>query len=628
MKNRGFSFAVRLVVAGFTAAGLSLLVNIEAAADDSPTRQLSQGKLVGFADEHNTYAWLGIPYAQPPVGDLRWKAPRPAQPWQGSKEAAEFGNYCTQVGSLVVTLNFFKWKKAAGSEDCLYLNIWAPRVESEAISQEGERLPVMLWIHGGGNAMGKADSYALAKLASSQKIIAVSINYRLGAFGWFTHPALRAQAENKRDASGNFAILDMIESLRWVKNNIEAFGGDPNNVTIFGESAGGFNVVSLLASPLAKGLFHRAIVQSGGADVLTLSDAENATDADQPGLPDSSTEILFKLLIADDKAADREAAKKAVAAMSDRQIADYFYSKSADDLFPLYEQMVMGMYNSPKMYRDGAVLPDMELIDWFKQPGAYNAVPTITGSNHDEFKLFLSSNKAMVDTTFGFIKKVIDEETFERHNRYRSDLWAASAVVDLADALSSSGADVWTYRFDWDEGADTWMGNAAQVYGAAHGLEIPFVLEQWQGISYPGIFTDDNEATRLILSKQMMDYWANFAYTGQPGKGRSGELTEWSAWKTEEADDSKEANNSEEAKKAPGETMIFDTASGGGVRMAANETNFARLKARLAKDKSITDAKERCQLYAQMFNHGAQFDQQEYDGLGCKDYPADSFAYF
>ncbi len=622
------NWLVRFTVLVFAAAGLSLLHINAAVADDSSARQLPQGKLVGIEADHNTHAWLGIPYAQPPVGDLRWKAPRPAQPWQGSKEASEFGNYCTQVGSLVVTLNFFKWGKATGSEDCLYLNIWAPRVESEATAQEGERLPVMLWIHGGGNAMGRADSYKLAKLASSQKIIAVSINYRLGAFGWFTHPALRAQADNKRDASGNFAILDMIESLRWVKNNIEAFGGDPNNVTIFGESAGGYNVVSLLASPLAKGLFHRAIVQSGGADVMTFSDAENATDADQPGLPDSSTEILFKLLIADDKASDREAAKKVVAAMSDRQIVDYFYSKSADDVFPLYEQMVMGMYNSPKMYRDGTVLPDMELIDWFKQPSAYNAVPTITGSNKDEFKLFLASNEEMVHTTLGFIRKVIDEEKFERHNRYRSDLWAASAVVDLADALSASGADVWTYRFDWDEGADTWMGDAAQVYGAAHSLEIPFVLEQWQGISFPGIFTDDNEATRLILSQQMMEYWANFAYTGQPGKGRSGELAEWSAWQTEEADDSQKANNSEEANNALGQTMIFDTVSDGDVRMAPSEVNFARLKARLAADQSITDAKERCQLYAQMFNYGAQFDQQEYDGLGCKDYPADSFSFF
>ncbi len=619
MKNGVSILVARITMLALVTAGLGLSGVNAAIANDAPTRQLSQGTLVGFADEHNTHAWLGIPYAQPPVGNLRWKAPRPAQPWEGSKDATEFGNYCMQVGNPAVTYNFFKWKKAAGSEDCLFLNVWAPQSEPVASTQEGEGLPVMLWIHGGGNAIGKADSYKLAKLAGSQKIIAVSINYRLGAFGWFTHPALRAQADNKRDASGNYAVLDMIESLRWVQDNIAAFGGDPDNVTIFGESAGGFNVVSLLASPLAKDLFHRAIVQSGGADVMTLAAAENATDAEEPGLPSSSTEVLYKLLIADDKAADREAAKKAVAGMNDKQIADYFYSKSPDELLPQYEQMAMGMYNSPKMYRDGTVLPDMELIDWFKQTGAYNAVPTITGTNHDEFKLFLAGNDEMVDTTLGFIKKVIDEDKFERHSRYRSDLWAASAVVKLADALASSGTDVWAYRFDWDEGADTWMGNAAQVYGASHSLEIPFVLEQWQGISFPGIFSDDNEATRLRLSEQMMSYWANFAYSGQPGKGRSGELTKWSTWNSGEAD------NSGKTGSAAGQLIIFDTGSDGGVRMEANAINVAKLKTRLAADKSISEAKERCQLYAQMFNYGPDFDEQEYEGLGCEDYPAGSF---
>lgn len=587
--------------------GLKIIQDNDVVIDPSSNRTLSSGAIVGFAGEQGTQAWLGIPYASPPVGALRWKSPHPVQSWPGTKETTAYGSYCMQIGSAAVTLDLTEWNKASGSEDCLYLNVWAPQFNPSAIPDGAERLPVMLWIHGGGNAIGHAASYDFANLAGRKNLIVVSINFRLGSFGWFSHPALRAQTDNNLDASGNYGLLDIIHSLRWVQDNIAAFGGDPSKVTIFGESAGGFNVVALMASPQAKGLFHRAIIQSGGMAAMTLAKAENYNDAAEPGLDYSSSEILLKLLIGDGMAVDRDSAMQAVAQMSDQQVADYFHSKSLGDLFPLYEITGMGMYNSPKMFRDGVVLPDMELIDLFSQAGAYNSVPTITGTNRDEMKFFLASNESMVETSFGMIKKVIDKDTFERHTRYRSDLWAAEAVVDFADTLTFSGTEVWAYRFDWDEGANTWLGDAAEIFGAAHTFEVPFVMEQWEGLTFPGVFNDDNEPGRQVLSDQMMAYWASFARSGVPGKTSEEPLPEWSRWED-------------------GQLLIFDTASDGGLRMEKNTISFSGLKNSLASDTAISDARERCQLYVQMFNNSPQFDPLEYGGLGCGAYPPEEFS--
>ncbi|MEN8161810.1 MAG: carboxylesterase family protein, partial [Myxococcota bacterium] len=229
--------------------------------DPATLRQPPAGDVVGSAGHHGGHAWLGIPYAEPPLGALRWRAPQPLLPWTGTREALASGASCPQFANGLGGDTSAEPGTLIGSEDCLTLNVYAPVLAGPPAEAH---LPVMVWIHGGGNTIGTASFYDGSRLASEQAVVVVTINYRLGALGWLRHAALREGAD-ALDASGNLGTLDQIQALRWVQNNVAAFGGDPGNVTIFGESAGGQNVLVLLTAPAAADLFHRAIAQSGGA---------------------------------------------------------------------------------------------------------------------------------------------------------------------------------------------------------------------------------------------------------------------------------------------------------------------------------------------------------------------------
>ncbi|MCP4757192.1 MAG: carboxylesterase family protein, partial [Proteobacteria bacterium] len=215
---------------------------------DPTARTTTHGIVSGKKGSNDTWVWRGIPFAKPPLGELRWKAPRDPEPWEGVKKTVAFSKMCPQSGGLEGGLD-------KSSEDCLYLNIWRPR------SNERD-LPVYFWIHGGGNTEGSGIKFKGGNLSRKANMVVATVNYRLGPLGWFAHPALRNGA-NALDDSGNYGTLDLIKSLEWVRDNISAFGGDPSSVTIAGESAGGWNVQSLLISPLAAGLFHGAVSQSG-----------------------------------------------------------------------------------------------------------------------------------------------------------------------------------------------------------------------------------------------------------------------------------------------------------------------------------------------------------------------------
>ncbi|WP_200821344.1 carboxylesterase family protein [Oceanicoccus sp. KOV_DT_Chl] len=230
-------------------------------ADKSSTRKSGSGTFVGFADIHDTHAWLGIPFAEAPVSDLRWRAPLPVSPSDKPLQALAYQPPCVQYWNPLTGVAGEEGE-VVGSEDCLHLNVWAPAFEQEAVPKGDQRLPVMVWIHGGGNTIGTANTYQGHHLASDQKIIFVALNYRLGVLGWFGHEAIRNTSASPEDASGNYGVLDMIAGLQWVKDNISAFGGDPNNVTIFGESAGGRNVYALLGSPLAGGYSIRPLCRA------------------------------------------------------------------------------------------------------------------------------------------------------------------------------------------------------------------------------------------------------------------------------------------------------------------------------------------------------------------------------
>lgn len=473
-----------------------------------PIVETVYGAVKGYEDEANTWVWKAIPYAKPPVGDLRWKAPRDPEPWEGIKEKAEFCSPCTQydvMGSVTGS------DSTIGSEDCLYLNIWRPQSDET-------NLPVYVWIHGGGNSMGTAATpgYYGANLASRSNMVFVSMNYRLGPLGWFTHPALRSgEPGDEADDSGNYGTLDLIKALKWIRDNITAFGGDPGNVTITGESAGGFNVLSLMISPMAENLFHRAMSQSGMKVANPMSIGE-----------ESAEQVLLTLLVNDGTAVDMAAAEIYRDGMSDAEVEAYLRSKSAEELFACYEQTGFGMILFPDIFRDGTVIAT-DGFDTF-QTGTYpNKVPIILGSTKEELKMFL-----FMDPSF-----TGKDELYQIVASYGSDFWKASGVDDVARELTSheDQPGVYVYQFLWGAGGDVGESPIPDPWGfklgACHSLDIPFFLgnDDFNGLMTSWVFTEENRPGREALSDAMMAYVARFARTGDPDKPW-GDLPEWKPW--------------------------------------------------------------------------------------------------
>ncbi len=550
---------------------------VRGVAEPKTLRHLVQGDVTGFTEAQGSQAWLGLPYAAPPVGALRWKATRPALPWQGVHEATKYGPRCPQLnGPLAASKDD---GDVTGSEDCLTLNVYAPAFPAEQVA--AERRPVMVWIHGGGNTIGTANVYGFARnLAINHGVIVVNVNYRLGVFGWFHHASLVGADATPEDASGNFGTLDLIQALKWVKANAAAFGGDPGNVTVFGESAGGFNVFSLLVSPQAKGLFHRAAIQSGMPGTYTMAEAANFTDDAEPGAAGSSGEILLTQLVLDKKATDRADAKRVLAAMKPDEVASYLRGKSPEALLAPFKGPGFGMYRVPAVLRDGHVIPAELLTEALSRT---RNVPVLLGTNHDEFKLFMLGNPKYVSRFLG--AHVKDDVVFERDARLVADLWKAIGTDRPADALrKQGGTPVFAYRFDWAEEPRYFFADLKKLLGASHGLEVGFVFDDEKSEFDPfGIYTKDNEAGRVKLSRAMASYWVQFARTGNPGRGVDGALPEWSEYGDIER------------------FLVLDTDAGGGVRMEHGNQTLDGLETRLWGDKSFASDAERCESEKQLF---------------------------
>lgn len=553
---------------------------VRGVADTKTLRHVTQGDVTGFTEPQGTHAWLGIPYAQPPVGPLRWKATRPALPWQGTREATQYGPLCPQLNGPLAASK--EPGDVTGSEDCLTLNVYAPAFSAEEAAKE--RRPVMVWIHGGGNTIGTANVYGFARnLAIKHGVVVVNVNYRLGVFGWFQHPALLSADSTPEDASGNYGTLDLIQALTWVQANAAAFGGDPGNVTVFGESAGGFNVFSLLVSPLAKGLFQRAAIQSGIPGTYSLTEATHFTDDAEPGAPGSSNEILLTQLIRDEKAKDRAGAKQVLAAMKPDEVATYLRSKSPEALIAPFKGPGFGMYRVPALLRDGHVMPTEFLVDALAK---VQHVPVLLGTNRDEFKLFMLGNPKYVSRFFGVHVK--DDAVYERDAQLVSQTWKAMGTDAPVDALHAQGSKVFAYRFDWDEEPSYFLADLPKVLGAAHGLEVGFVFDDEASEFDPfQINTKENEVGRLKLARAMASYWVQFARTGDPARGTDGTLPEWS-----EAGDTSRF-------------LVFDTDTGGGVRMEAGAQRIDELETRVWNDKTFASEQERCDTVQQLFKQFA-----------------------
>ena len=562
-----------------------------ARADADTRRTIAQGTLVGFTDDHGAHAWLGIPYAAPPVGELRWKAPRPPAPWEGEREALRFGAPCPQIGTPLGGAPPRVTGELWGEEDCLFLNVWAP-----ADAGTGERA-VLLWIHGGGNSVGHGGFYDGGPLAAREGVVVITLNYRLGPLGWFHHPALAG--DGPADASGNYGTLDLLRALAWVREHVAAFGGDPARVTVFGESAGATNLASLLVAPEARGLFRGGIMQSGGTGSVSVAEASHYRDAPEPGLASSSREIVLRLLRRDlGDACDRACARERAEGMPARELAGRLRGLSVRELFDLYGDSGLLGPDSPAVIRDGAVLPEEPFLELLADPARSLAVPMILGSNRDENKIFMAFDPERVQRFLGVPLWRRDPRRYELVAEYGARAWKLRGVDDPARQLRAAGVPVWTYRWDWDEEGSFLGIDLSALLGAAHGLEIPFVFGHWDVGPQSGLlFHDDNAEGRLALAGDMMGYWAEFARSLDPGRGH-GEAPLWRDFAPE-----------------LGRTHVLLDTGPGGILTDDARTTLPILIDDLAGDERVRDDAERCELLATAFRFSEGRSSEADDAL-------------
>lgn len=515
--NQPRFFVFVCVVSLFLLAGCaSVKSSGEPKVQTGTERMTAEGIVVGAEDSTTgTYSWKGIPYASPPVGKLRWKAPQPPAKRKSPLQADKFCSLCPQY--IDHDRNPATAQIVVGDEDCLSLNIWAPRNATG-------KLPVFFWIHGGGNSI----QWPLLSgqdggiLASRGNMVVVTVNYRLGYMGFLSHPALKTG--DAAGDSGNFAILDLIAALQWVRANIAAFGGDPGNVTIGGESAGGQNVYCLVSSPMAAGLFHRAIAQSGVIRPSTPEQGAAHVNA-----------TLAKMLVCEGKAKDEKGAAALLAAMSAKDIAAYMYSKKPADFLEVHpEGKAAGMIQFPTAFSDGKVLP----VDFYGalSSGNYNKVPMIMGINKEEVKLFIRLLPVFAGWRVdgSLFKDPAKTEFYNLVARYLSDGWKVMAVDDPARIMRRNEGQpfIFAYEFLWGAGGasnDVLAFPLNIILGACHAMEIDFVFGTDKASLGALVFNDKNKPGRVALSNAMMDYWSEFARTGNPNRQGSG-LPKWSPW--------------------------------------------------------------------------------------------------
>ena len=587
MLNKYMRYMVLFIIASVM-AGCAINKNLEIrTSNQSAYRIIPDGELIGYIHENRAHAWLGVPYAKPPIGDLRWKAPRPKVSWEGVLNATEFGSPCTQIGSTFGDPEA-KVGSVHGSEDCLYLNIFAPLDIAE-----NEKLPVMLWIHGGSNTIGTSKLYDPSVLASSQRVIVVTINYRLGIFGWFYHPSIKNLSESQEDGSGNYGTLDQIQSLRWIKQNITHFGGDKENITIFGESAGGHNVYTLLFSPLADGLFHKAISQSGSTKTLSIDQAVSIDDSIKNNSNGtSSKEILNQLIIAEGLARDRNSAIEMQNTMRDHELVSFLRNQTKEQIINTYYNNLDNKDYMHMVINDGYVVPAEGMN--FTSDKLIN-VPIMMGTNRDEMKLFLAFDPEFTSQRFS-LTLIKDQDFYDISSEYGSEGWKVAAVDKPASELALNGNDrVFGYRFDWDEEPKVFLMDFSRILGAAHAIEIPFIMG---GLELGGLedymFDEDNIDVAKKLSLAMMSYWSEFAYNGDPGSGRNGELKKWEPWSS--LPDSNKY-------------LIIDTPNDGGLRMEKKALSYNSLVEKLLLDDRIPNDTIRCMMLDNAIDADWEIDQ-------------------
>ena len=489
----------------FTVFALLLSLPLAALADPcADPVSTTDGPVSGVKVANGACSWKGIPYATPPVGDLRFRAPRPPAPHPAVLVAQQYGFACMQKESWT------SGGEAQGfAEDCLTLNIWAP--------EKSGSFPVMFFIHGGGfrSGSGTYDMYNGSRLAAERDVVVVTINYRIGPLGYLALPELTA--EDAENGSGNMGLLDQVRALNWVKDNIAGFRGDPQNVTVFGQSAGGMSITYLMVSPRAAGLFQRAVNMSGPYDQI------------RP--------------IAAGYEVGKEWARKVGCAGAD--VVSCLRRKPAKAFLPKDNNMMLNGGVTLMPWIDGKIIPDepLKLI----REGKYMKVPVMLGTTKEELKLYTLTFSGLGLWTRSFTTavlrwlagraeadKILDLYDYQGFKRpvdllivALTDATFTSKIFMEAEALADQGTPVWFYRFDWN---DTRMPTRL---GAFHGLDLPLVFGTLDIKSQLAklLATKKGVARAKPLSDAMMTYYSNFACNGDPnGAG----VPDWPAYNTKD----------------------------------------------------------------------------------------------
>lgn len=484
---------IRFIAFGVIAVMLLSFVILN---EDMPVK-LDTGLISGSKSaDGEVISYKGIPFAQPPVGDLRWRAPQPAKPWTGIRKCETFGNAPYQPAPHAAGMwseEYFIPNESVRSEDCLYLNVWKPAKIAT------KKLPVLVWIYGGGFNSGGTDIKLYDGEATAKRgVIFVSANYRVGVFGGFAHPEL--SKESGYNASGNYGLLDQIAALKWVQRNIASFGGDPDNVTIDGQSAGSISVNCLIASPLAKGLFNKAIAESGAYMVSGARGMSYLQAAEAQGA-------------------------RAMTAININSIAD-LRKLPAEDI-----ENKLRAGGGPII--DGYVLP--KAIPAIFGEGKQNKVTLLTGWNENEGMLqgplrnaedfkkqMMAAYGTKADQFFTYYPANSEEEAKASQYKLSKDLMFGIQNYTLANVVSAQGPKVYVYRFTHKVPGTGMYANI----GAFHSGEFAYTLNNLRHLDRPFQSVD------YELAKALSSYWVNFVITGNPnGKG----LPEWPFYNTQNA---------------------------------------------------------------------------------------------
>lgn len=439
------------------------------------------------------YQWLGIPYGQ----TERWQAPTAPDAW-------------------TKTLSCKKSKKGKG-DDCLFLNIYKP------LETEGN-VPVMVFLHGGGN-VGGSPNRDFKAFVEETKVIVVSIEFRQGAFGWLNSRGL--QTGNKLTDSGNFAMLDIKLALEWIKSNIGAFGGDSNNVTLSGFSAGARDSLNCMISPITKGLFHKVISFSGGMTTCSVKEGR-----------EWSNEKLAKILVRRGRFAKKKKALKYVKRLSKKKLKKLLYSLTDKEIKNMTGSTGLRLTNFPQCFRDGRVIPKegFEVLEY----GEYNRVPVLIGCNNSEFAnvSYKAMRRILLKSPRTFKNRKEFYRLLKKAKEYGSKLQSSFYLEQLAIKIARDPyhSDMYTYRFKWGENKEVVGANYATYVGAIHGMDVDFLLGKYkkgEKDTSDKIYTDSNLAGREDLTSVMRQYMKNFLYTGNPnGTDAKGNLlTQWDKWR-------------------------------------------------------------------------------------------------